>query len=139
MSAQGTPAPGSPAASPQPATRPRRILVVDDHKDAARVLGILLNSLGHEVQTANDGRQALDAVASFRPEIVFCDIGLPTIDGYEVARRVRQQPDLNGIKLIALTGWGQDQDKQRTREAGFDHHLVKPVAVKTLRDLLAAA
>ena len=138
MSAQGPSGPDAAAVSPQPATRPRRILVVDDHKDAARVLGILLNSLGHEVQTANDGRQALDAMASFRPEIVFCDIGLPNIDGYEVARRVRQQPDLNGIKLIALTGWGQDQDKQRTREAGFDHHLVKPVAVKTLRELLAA-
>lgn len=131
--------PGSDASTSPQATRARRILVVDDHKDAARVLGILLNSLGHEVQTANDGRQALDAMASFRPEIVFCDIGLPNIDGYEVARRVRQQRDLDGIKLVALTGWGQDQDKQRTREAGFDHHLVKPVAVKTLRELLAAA
>lgn len=117
----------------------RRILVVDDHRDAARVLGILLNSLGYDVETAHDGSQALAAVDSFKPDIVFCDIGLPKIDGYEVARRVRQRPDQDSIKLVALTGWGQDEDRQRTREAGFDHHLVKPVAVKTLRDLLASA
>ena len=115
----------------------RRILVVDDHRDAARVLGLLLDSLGHEVKTANDGRQALEAIAEFRPEIVFLDIGLPQLDGCEVARRVRELPELRGTKLIALTGWSHADDRRRTREAGFDHHLVKPVAVKTLRDVLA--
>lgn len=135
MSVQEAPDAGGAYA---PAGPRRKILVVDDHKDAARVLSILLNSLGHEVQTANDGRQALDAVSSFRPDIVFCDLGLPTMDGYEVARRVRQRPELGGIKLVALTGWGQDEDRKRTREAGFDHHLVKPVGVKTLRDLLTS-
>ena len=134
----GPEAPNGGAAAYATAGPRRKILVVDDHKDAARVLSILLNSLGHEVQTANDGRQALDAVESFKPDIVFCDLGLPTIDGYEVARRVRQLRDHDGIKLVALTGWGQDEDRQRTREAGFDHHLVKPVGVKTLRDLLTA-
>ena len=119
------------------ARKRKRILVVDDHRDAARVLGLLLDSLGYDVETAHDGRQALDSMSAFHPEIVFLDIGLPQLDGYEVARRVRELPDLRGIKLVALTGWGHDQDKQRTREAGFDHHLVKPVAVKTLRDLLA--
>ena len=119
--------------------RRRRILVVDDHRDAARVLGLLLDSLGHEVKTANDGRQALEAISAFHPEIVFLDIGLPQLDGYEVARRVRELPDLRGTKLIALTGWSHSDDRRRTREAGFDHHLVKPVAVKTLKELLAQA
>ena len=122
----------------EPAARKRRrILVVDDHRDAARVLGLLLDALGYHVETAHDGRQALEAISTFHPEIVFLDIGLPQFDGYEVARRVRKLPDLQGIKLVALTGWGHDQDRRRTHEAGFDHHLVKPVAVKTLRDLLA--
>jgi CheY-like chemotaxis protein len=113
--------------------------VVDDHRDAARVLGLLLDALGYDVETAHDGHQALAAMAAFHPEIVLLDIGLPQIDGYEVARRVRELPALDGIKLVALTGWGHDQDRCRTREAGFDHHLVKPVAVKTLKELLARA
>ena len=114
-----------------------RILVVDDHRDAARVLGLLLDSLGHEVQTATDGQQALDTMSAFHPDVVFLDIGLPQLDGYEVARRVRSSPELRGTKLIALTGWSHAEDKQRTREAGFDQHLVKPVGVKTLKEVLA--
>ena len=117
--------------------RRRRILVVDDHRDAARVLGLLLDSLGYEVKTANDGHQALETIAAFHPEIVFLDIGLPQLDGYEVARRVRESPGLRDTKLIALTGWSHADDRRRTREAGFDHHLVKPVAVKTLKEVLA--
>jgi CheY-like chemotaxis protein len=137
----------SAAASAEPASehagtaaKPRkRILVVDDHRDAARVLGLLLDSLGHEVQTATDGQQALATMSAFHPDIVFLDIGLPEIDGYEVARRVRKSPELRGTKLIALTGWSHAEDRARTREAGFDHHLVKPVGVKTLKEVLAQA
>lgn len=136
MAGTGEPTPSAPAGSVRAQSR-KRILVVDDHRDAARILGLLLDSLGHEVKTANDGQQALDAMSAFRPEIVFLDIGLPSLDGYEVARRVRETPDLRDTKLIALTGWGHDEDRQRTREAGFDHHLVKPVAVKTLKEVLA--
>jgi len=122
------------------AAQPRkRILVVDDHRDAARVLGLLLDSLGHEVQTATDGQQALDTMSAFHPDVVFLDIGLPNVDGYEVARRVRKNPELRDTKLIALTGWSHAEDKRRTREAGFDHHLVKPVGVKTLKEVLAQA
>lgn len=120
-------------------TQRKRILVVDDHRDAARVLGLLLDSLGHEVKTATDGMGALEEMATFHPDIVFLDIGLPQLDGCEVARRVRQRADLRGTKLIALTGWSHAEDRERTREAGFDHHLVKPVGVKTLKDLLAQA
>jgi CheY-like chemotaxis protein len=120
-----------------PAIRRRRILVVYDHHDAARILALLLESLGHEVQTAHDGTAALDAVHEFRPDVMFLDIGLPQIDGYEVARRVRELPEGKGLRLVALTGWGHAQARQRSREAGFDDHLVKPAAAKALRELLA--
>jgi len=130
-------APANPSDEQTSKAARKRILVVDDHRDAARVLGLLLDSMGHEVQTATDGQQALDTIASFHPDIVFLDIGLPQLDGYEVARRVRKRPDLNGTRLIALTGWSHAEDRQRTREAGFDAHLVKPVGVKTLKEVLA--
>lgn len=116
----------------------RRVLVVDDHRDSARMLGILLDTLGHDVRTAHNGSQAIDDVTAFRPEVVFLDIGLPEIDGYEVARRLRAKPEGRDLKLIALTGWGHDEDRRRALEAGFDHHVVKPVTAKTLRELLAA-
>jgi CheY-like chemotaxis protein len=136
--------PGAPAVLAGPTEQPaaprrKRILVVDDHRDAARVLGLLLDSMGHDVKTATDGYKALEEISSFHPEIVVLDIGLPEIDGYEVARRVREQPALRGTKLIALTGWSHADDRRRTREAGFDHHLVKPVGVKTLKEVLAQA
>jgi CheY-like chemotaxis protein len=116
----------------------RRILVVDDHPDAARILNLLLDALGHEVRMATDGQQALDQVEDFKPEIMFLDIGLPRVDGYEVARRVRALPSGRDVRLIALTGWGHDEDRQRSRAAGFDHHLVKPVTASVLRDVLGA-
>lgn len=128
---------GADDRAPPASSARKRILVVDDHRDSARILSLLLDSLGHEVQTASDGPQALDVVGTFRPEIVFLDIGLPKLDGCEVARRLRERPDGKALRLIALTGWGHDEDRKRTREAGFDHHLVKPVGAKTLRELLS--
>jgi CheY-like chemotaxis protein len=92
---------------------------------------------GHEVRVAHDGRTALELVSSYRPEMIFLDIGMPTMDGYEVARRLQQMPGLRGVRLAALTGWGQQADRRRTAQAGFDYHLVKPVEPERLEELLA--
>jgi CheY-like chemotaxis protein len=116
-----------------------RVLVVDDHRDAARILSLLLDTLGHEVRTAGSGEQALEEAAQFDPDVVFLDIGLPKLNGYEVARQLRARPRGKPVKLVALTGWGHDEDRKRSQEAGFDHHVVKPVNVKTLRELLGTA
>jgi signal transduction histidine kinase/ActR/RegA family two-component response regulator len=116
-----------------------RLLVVDDNRDAADSLGALLEMLGAEVRVAHSGPAALEAVASFHPDAVLLDIGMPGMNGYEVANRIRTQG--NGSRnttLIALTGWGQDNDRRRSAEAGFDHHLVKPADVGALQTLLAA-
>ncbi len=115
----------------------RRILIVDDNRDAAESLGTLLEIRGNEVQVAGDGPSALAAIGAWHPAVVLLDIGLPGMDGYEVARRVRAQPGLEDTVLIALTGWGQEDDRRRSREAGFDHHLVKPVDFQVLEALLA--
>lgn len=107
---------------------PQRILVVDDNADAASSLAMLLELDGHATRVALSGTEALAAVADFAPDVVFLDIGLPDISGYEVARRVRAMPDLRAMpRLVALTGWSRDEDRRRTAEAGFDAHLVKPV------------
>jgi PAS domain S-box-containing protein len=115
----------------------RRILVVDDNRDAADSLGMLLGMLGHEVHTAHDGLEAVEAVDGFRPDVVLMDIGLPKLNGYEAARRIREQQGGAGLVLIALTGWGQDEDRRRSREAGFDHHITKPVDFADLQRVLA--
>ncbi len=115
----------------------RRVLVVDDNVDAANSLAMLLHLGGHEVQVAHGGPAALEMVKVYRPEIAFLDIGMPGMDGYEVARRLREQPSLEGAVLVALTGWGQDEDKRHSFEAGFNQHLVKPVDPATLVKLLA--
>jgi two-component system CheB/CheR fusion protein len=115
-----------------------RILVVDDNCDAADSLGLLLEYLGHEVQVAHDGPSALAASRTQRPAVVLLDIGMPGMDGYEVARELRARPELEGLVLIALTGWGQEEDRQRTRAAGFDHHLLKPVDLAAIQGLLAS-
>jgi PAS domain S-box-containing protein len=114
----------------------RRLLVVDDNQDAAISLAMLLRMLGHDVQTAHDGASALTLAVSYRPDMVFLDIGMPGMDGYEVARRLREQPGLEAVVLTALTGWGQKADRLRTADAGFDHHLVKPLETKVLKELL---
>jgi PAS domain S-box-containing protein len=115
-----------------------RILVVDDNQDSADSLAMLLELTGHTVLTAHDGQAALDAAAQHRPDVVLLDIGLPTLNGHEVCRRIRQQPWGNDMVLIALTGWGQDEDRRRSQEAGFDGHLVKPVDHTRLVTLLAS-
>lgn len=116
----------------------QRILVTDDNQDAADSLALLLRSLGHDVQVVYNGSTALERLVSFKPNVVVLDIGMPDMDGYEVARRIRQHPDGKNVLLIALTGWGQNEDRRHTREAGFDHHLVKPVGIETLQALLAS-
>jgi signal transduction histidine kinase/CheY-like chemotaxis protein len=115
-----------------------RVLVVDDNHDAAEVLCMLLQSIGVKVEVVNSGPAALAAIPDYRPNVILMDIGMPGMDGNEVARRIRQQPEFNDIKLIALTGWGQEKDRQRSKESGFDHHLTKPVNFKTLSDLIAS-
>jgi PAS domain S-box-containing protein len=115
-----------------------RLLVVDDNHDAANSLARLLQLQGHEVRVAYDGPAALKAASSSRPDMVFLDIGMPGMDGYEVARRIRQTPGLENIVLAALTGWGQQEDRRRTAEAGFDHHLVKPVEPTAVESLIAS-
>jgi CheY-like chemotaxis protein len=108
------------------ATPALRVLVVDDNTDAAQTLATLLRLRGHEVLVAHDGASAIATLASYLPNLVFLDIGMPGMDGYEVARRIRREPRLDATVLAALTGWGQQEDRRRTAEAGFDHHLVKP-------------
>ena len=115
----------------------RRLLVVDDNVDAADSIATLLRLGGHEVRVAHGGATALAVVKDYRPEMVFLDIGMPGMDGYEVARRLRAHAGLEGVVLAALTGWGSPEDRRRTTEAGFDHHLVKPVEPAVLETLLA--
>jgi PAS domain S-box-containing protein len=122
----------------QPLRDPRRLLVVDDNVDAAETLAMLMRMWGHEVRLAFTGPEALRAAEQFRPEIIVLDIGLPEINGYEVARRLRARPEFATATLIALTGYGQEEDRRRSNDAGFDHHLTKPVAPDALRQLLAA-
>ena len=120
-------------------TRPsRRVLVVDDSRDAADSLGIVLALQGCETRTAHDGPSALEALDSFRPGVILLDLALPGMGGLELARRIRQHPAGRRTAIIALTGWGQERDRERTRSAGIDHHLVKPVDLEALRDLLAS-
>jgi len=116
----------------------RRILVVDDNRDSASTLAILLRLMGNVTQTANDGLEAVEAASDFRPDVVLMDIGLPKLDGYEACRRIRQQPGGADMVVVAVTGWGQDEDRERSSEAGFDHHLVKPVDQATLAEILAS-
>jgi signal transduction histidine kinase/CheY-like chemotaxis protein len=134
-------APGSPATPDEPvADAPARwrLLVIDDNNDAATSLGMMLSTLGYETRTAYDGLAGLEAAAEFRPDVVLLDIGMPKMNGYDVARRIREQPWGKEIVLIAVTGWGQAEHRQRTSEAGFDHHLVKPVDPAALAKLIAS-
>jgi CheY-like chemotaxis protein len=114
----------------------RRLLVVDDNKDAANGLAMMLRMLGNEVVTAYDGLEALDVAARFRPDAVLLDLGMPRLNGYDTARRMREASWGAELVLVALTGWGQEEDKERSREAGFDHHLTKPAEPAALQAIL---
>ena len=116
----------------------RRVLVVDDNEDAADSLGGVLQLLGADVRIARNGGAAIDAAAAFHPAAVFLDLGMPGLDGYETARRIRALPDGGAIMLIALTGWGQERDRLQTKAAGFNCHLVKPADIGGLQTVLAS-
>jgi CheY-like chemotaxis protein len=117
--------------------RPRlRVLVVDDNLDSLTSLAMLLRMSGDAVRTASDGTAALEVAKSFRPEVVLLDLGLPGMDGYEIGRRIRKMPESKSAILVAQTGWGQDDDRRRSAEAGFDAHLVKPVVPAELQKIL---
>jgi len=113
-----------------------KILVVDDNRDAADTCAMLLEASGHHVQTAYTARQALELARAFRPHALLLDIGLPDIDGYVLAEQVRATPWGRNAVLVAVTGWGQEQDRQRAVVAGFDQHLVKPISAETVESLL---
>jgi CheY-like chemotaxis protein len=115
-----------------------KVLVVDDSKDTADSLALLLRLWGQEVRTAHDGQSALKAARSYQPRLVLLDIGLPGLSGYEVARQLREEFGRDRMVLAALTGYGQEEDQERSRRAGIDHHLVKPIDPATLQALLAA-
>lgn len=116
----------------------RRLLVVDDNRDAAESMSMLLEMWGHEVAYAYDGPSALRTAQQWQPHAVLLDLSLPGMDGYEVAERLRRLPQARNAVLIAITGYGQEDDRQRSRRAGIDHHLVKPVPPDALRNLIAS-
>ena len=122
----------------RPRAAGQRVLVADDNADSAQSLSLLLNLLGNDVCTAADGMEALERAEQFRPQVALLDLGMPRMDGYEAARRLRSQPWARELLLVAMTGWSQDEDRARSRDAGFDHHLVKPVDPRLLDELLQA-
>jgi PAS domain S-box-containing protein len=122
---------------PQVRSSGRRLLVVDDNHDAALSLAMLLRLKGHDVRVAHEGAAALESAAEYSPDMIFLDLGMPGMSGYEAARRIRQMPGLRETLLVALTGWGQQEDRRRTAEAGFDLHLIKPADARALEDALA--
>ena len=131
MALENPPKPSTPA-------RRRRVLVADDNNDAADTLAMLLEMGGHEVRVARDGEEAVALAASFRPDAILLDIGMPRLDGYGACQRIRLLPGVGAAFIVALTGWGNESDKERARAAGFDRHLVKPVDPAQLLEILAA-
>jgi CheY-like chemotaxis protein len=115
----------------------RRVLIADDNRDAADSLSMLLELAGHEVRVAHLGQTAMYLAQTFRPHVALLDIGMPDLSGYEVARALRLEPWATNLQLIALTGWGKDDDRRRALEAGFDHHLTKPIDPDQLGNLIA--
>ena len=130
-------APRNDDAGSQPPTARRRVLVVDDNENGAKVLGMLLTALGNEVRSCYDGLTAIEVASEFHPDVILLDLGMPKLNGFDTAIRIRQEPWGKDIVLAALSGWGQDDDKRRTRQAGFDYHFVKPIEPAALQRLLA--
>ena len=115
-----------------------KILVVDDNRDAATSLAMMLKLMGNDTRTAHDGLEALDIAAVYHPDLILLDIGMPRLNGYETAKRIREQAWGQSVRLVALTGWGQDNDRRKSEEVGFDSHMVKPIAPESLKQLLAS-
>ena len=137
LSSAGGTAPSPPFSEPTQDHPCLRVLVVDDDSDAADSLMMLLEAFGHQVRVARDGPTALELACADVPEVMLVDIGLSGMDGCELTRRVRRTPELRCVVLVAFTGYGRDEDRQRTLGAGFDLHLTKPVDPASLRELLA--
>jgi CheY-like chemotaxis protein len=114
----------------------RRVLVVDDNEDSAATMALMLKLLGHQVQTANDGLEAIATAEAFRPEVILMDMGMPRLNGYDATRQIREKPWGGAMIVVALTGWGQESDRARSKAAGCDAHLVKPVSLPVLKKLL---
>jgi CheY-like chemotaxis protein len=133
-----TPPRAHPATLPHPARPGARVLIADDNRDAADSLQALLTTLGYDAHVVYAGDHALAAAAALRPDFALVDLGMPGTDGYETARRLRAQPWGQELVLVALTGWGQESDRHRSRSAGFDHHLVKPASLERLLAVLDA-
>ena len=125
-------------ATPQAASTLRRVFIVDDNHDAAEALAALIGALGHDVRVADNGHDALSVATTWHPDVMLLDIGLPDIDGYEVARRMREIRALDHVQIVACTGYGGDDDLRRMAEAGFDRHLIKPVGIAELDTLFSA-
>jgi two-component system CheB/CheR fusion protein len=117
-------------------TSGRRVLIVDDRAEQTRTMRMLLERMGHEAHIASDGASALSILEEFPCDVALIDIGLQGMSGYDLAQRIRERPKFKGMVLIAQTGWGRDEDRQRSREAGFDHHLVKPIERRVLAEIL---
>ena len=136
------PKPAAPQADEAPAQpiagEPRRVLIADDNVGAAEMLALVVEAAGHQVRLAADGAEAVRVADGFRPEIILMDLGMPRMDGYEAARQIRSRPWGSKVELVALSGWGQPEDKRRSREAGFDAHLVKPAEPEAINRLLAS-
>jgi CheY-like chemotaxis protein len=115
-----------------------RLLVADDNADSVTTLSLMLEAMGHEVRTAHDGVQTVEMAESFRPDAILMDIGMPGLNGFDACARIRARPWASDVFIVALTGWGQDEDKNRSRAAGFDRHLVKPVEPATLEHMIRA-
>jgi CheY-like chemotaxis protein/anti-sigma regulatory factor (Ser/Thr protein kinase) len=126
------------ADGPGAASTQQRVLIAEDHKDSAASLARLLEILGNSVCIARDGEEAVAIAEQFRPRVILLDIGMPKLNGYDACKQIRAQPWSRDVVIVALTGWGQETDRRRSREAGFDHHLVKPVELDALEAVLAA-
>jgi CheY-like chemotaxis protein len=122
---------------PAPHTITRRVLVADDNRDAAESLSMLLRLMGNEVRTVHDGMEAVEEAADFRPDVILLDIGMPRLNGYDAARLIREQRWSEGTMIVALTGWGQEEDKRRASDAGFDRHFTKPLDPAQLQRLIS--
>ena len=118
------------------ATRRLRVLIVEDNLDAAEMLDLAVSQMGHTTRMAHDGATAVKIAGQFAPDVVLLDIGLPVMNGYAVAQALRAQPEFNRVHIAAVTGWGQDEDRRKAREAGFDSHFTKPLAPAAVEELL---